>query len=152
MPPYLEKLVMLRNVPQILSPSLLYALRAMGHGDRIAIVDGNYPAESSGPDCLRLDGLSATEVLTAVLEVMPLDTFVTDPAVTMQVVGDPDAVPDIVAEFQSIINDVADHPAQIDTLERHAFYEAASGAFAVVQTGEQRLYGNIILTKGIIAP
>lgn len=143
---------MLRNLPQILSPSLLYTLRAMGHGDRIAIVDGNFPAESSGPDCLRLDGISATDVLKAVLQVMPLDTFVTDPAITMQVVGDPEAVPDIVAEFQSIIDKVADHPAKISTLERHAFYEAASGAFAVVQTGEQRLYGNILLTKGIIAP
>jgi len=143
---------MLRNLPQILSPSLLYCLRAMGHGDRIAIVDGNFPAESAGPDCLRLDGLSATDVLKAVLQVMPLDTFVGDPAVTMQVVGDPEAVPDIVRDFQSIINDFADHPAEIGTLERHAFYEAASGAFAIVQTGEQRLYGNILLTKGIIAP
>lgn len=143
---------MLRNLPQILSPSLLYALRAMGHGDRIAIVDGNFPAESAGPECIRLDGLTATEVLRAILQVMPLDTFVTAPAQTMQVVGDPDAVPDIVAAFQTIIDGTADNPAQIATLERHAFYEEAATAFAVVQTGEQRLYGNILLTKGIIAP
>lgn len=143
---------MLRNLPQILSPALLYALRAMGHGDRIAIVDANFPAESSGPECIRLDGLSATDVLKAILQVMPLDTFVTAPAQTMQVVGDPEAVPDIVAEFQTIIDELADNPAQIATLERHAFYEETSSAFAIVQTGEQRLYGNILLTKGIIAP
>ncbi|WP_269582905.1 RbsD/FucU family protein [Roseibium sp. Sym1] len=143
---------MLRNLPPILGPSLLYALRAMGHGDRIAIVDANFPAESSGPECIRLDGISATDVLGAVLKVMPLDTFVPAPAQTMQVVGDPDAVPDIVADFQTIIDEVADKPAQIDTLERHAFYEEAATAFAVVQTGEQRLYGNILLTKGIIEP
>lgn len=143
---------MLRNLPQILSPSLLYALRAMGHGDRIVIADANYPAESAGPECIRLDGITATDVLAAILQVMPLDTFVAAPAQTMQVVGDPDAVPDIVAEFQTLIDEIADNPAQISTLERHAFYEEASSAFAVVQTGEQRLYGNIILTKGIIAP
>ncbi|MCK7611746.1 RbsD/FucU family protein [Roseibium sediminicola] len=143
---------MLRNLPQILSPALLYALRAMGHGDRIVIADANYPAESSGPECIRLDGITATDVLAAILQVMPLDTFVAAPAQTMQVVGDPDAVPDIVAEFQTLIDETADNPAQISTLERHAFYEEASSAFAVVQTGEQRIYGNIILTKGIIAP
>lgn len=143
---------MLRNVPPLLSPDLLHALRAMGHGDRIAIVDANYPAEGSGPDCLRLDGIPATDVLGAVLKVMPLDTFVPAPVQTMQVVGDPQAVPPIVAAFQSIIDEVADKPAQIDTLERHAFYEAAATAFAIVQTGEQRLYGNILLTKGIIEP
>lgn len=143
---------MLRNVPPLLSPDLLHALRAMGHGDRIAIVDANYPAESSGPDCIRLDGIPATDVLSAVLKVMPLDTFVPAPVQTMQVVGDPLAVPPIVAAFQSIIDEVADKPAQIDTLERHAFYEAAATAFAIVQTGEQRLYGNILLTKGIIEP
>jgi L-fucose mutarotase len=143
---------MLRNLPPILSPDLLYALRAMGHGDEIVIADANFPAESSGPDCIRLDGISATDTLHAILQVMPLDTFVPAPARTMQVVGDPDAVPDIVAEFQTIIDGTADKPAKIATLERHAFYEAASNASAVVQTGETRLYGNIILTKGIIEP
>ena len=143
---------MLRNLPPILGPSLLYALRAMGHGDQIVIADANFPAESSGPECIRLDGIPATDALKAILQVMPLDTFVEAPARTMQVVGDPDAVPEIVAEFQSIIDGTADKPAKISTLERHAFYEAANSAFAVVQTGETRLYGNIILTKGIIEP
>jgi len=143
---------MLRNLSPILGPALLYTLRAMGHGDRIAIVDANYPAEYAGPECIRLDGISATDVLGAILQVMPLDTFVPAPAQTMQVVGAPDSVPDIVAEFQTIIDSVADKPARIDTLERQAFYENAATAVAVVQTGEQRLYGNILLTKGIIEP
>ena len=143
---------MLRNIPQILSPELLYTLRAMGHGDEIVIADANFPGSSIGPDCMRLDGISATDTLKAILTVMPLDTFVPDPALTMQVVGDPDAVPDVVAEFQSLIDETADNPAKIGTLERFAFYERASTAFAVVQTGEQRLYGNIILKKGVIAP
>ncbi len=143
---------MLRNINPILSPDLLHALRAMGHGDEIAIVDANFPAEASGPRCVRADGSSASDMLAAVLSVMPLDSFVPDPALTMQVVGEPDAVPDAVADFQKIINEFADNPAPVKTLERFSFYERAAGAFAVIQTGERRLYGNIILKKGVIAP
>lgn len=142
---------MLRNIPSILSPDLLHALRAMGHGDDIVIGDANFPAESIGPKCIRLDGISASDVLRAVLMLMPLDTFVDDPALTMQVVGDPDTIPDAVADFQKIIEETADNPAKIATLERFAFYERSAKAYAVIQTGESRLYGNIILKKGVVA-
>ncbi|MDA5559070.1 L-fucose mutarotase [Shimia sp. MMG029] len=142
---------MLRNINPLLSPDLLHTLRAMGHGDEIVIADANFPATSTGPTCIRADGSSASEILEAVLSVMPLDSFVPDPALTMQVVGDPDAVPEAVADFQTIIETTADTPAQIQTLERFAFYDRAAHAFAIVQTGERRLYGNIILKKGVIA-
>lgn len=142
---------MLININPILSPDLLHALRAMGHGDEIAIVDANFPAESSGPICIRADGSNASEMLTAVLSVMPLDTYVDDPALTMAVVGDPDTIPEAVQDFQAIINETADAPRAIQSLERFAFYERAAQAYAVVQTGESRLYGNIILKKGVIA-
>jgi L-fucose mutarotase len=141
---------MLRTIPPILSPDLLHALAAMGHGDDIVIADANYPAESSGLPCIRLDGISATDALEAILTLLPLDSFVPDPALVMQVVGDPDAVPDVVREFQTIIDRVADNPAKIGGLERFAFYERGRGAYVVVQTGERRLYGNIILKKGVI--
>ena len=133
---------MLRNIPAILSPDLLMILRAMGHGDEIVIADANFPSTSMGQ----------REVLEAVLRIMPLDAFVDDPAQTMQVVGNPSAVPEIVARFQEIVDNEADNPAQIRTLERFAFYERAKAAYAIVQTGETRLYGNIILKKGIIKP
>lgn len=141
---------MLRSIPPILSPELLHALRAMGHGDEIVLADANFPGTSLGPKLIRLDGLTCTDVLKAVLTLLPLDTFVDAPAHTMQVVGAPDAVPDVVSEFQSIVNDTADTAVKIATLERFAFYDRARKAYAVVQTGETRLYGNIILTKGVI--
>lgn len=142
---------MLLNIDPILSPELLYVLRAMGHGDEIALVDSNYPAESSGPSCIRADGSNVSEILKAVLTLMPLDSFVSDPANSMQVVGDPEAIPETVKDFQKIINETADAPANIQSLERYAFYERASKCFAVVQTGEHRLYGNIILMKGVVS-
>lgn len=143
---------MLRNIPQILSPDILHTLRAMGHGDQIAIVDGNFPANSMGCPVHRLDGIPATDVLDAVLTLMPLDNFIPDPAYTMQVVGDPNATPEIVEQFQGIIDRVSDNPTQITTAERFAFYDRAKNSFAVIQTGETRLYGNILLTKGVIPP
>lgn len=141
---------MLHNIPAILSPDLLHTLRAMGHGDEIVIADANFPGTALANRCHRLDGIPATEVLEVVLSVMPLDNFVPDPALVMEVVGDPAAVPDIVSEFQGIVTRTADAPAELRRLERFAFYERAKAGFAIVQTGETRVYGNIILKKGII--
>ncbi len=141
---------MLRNIPPILSPDLLNSLRAMGHGDDIVIADANFPATALASRCHRLDGVSATDVLDAVLRVLPLDSFVPDPAVVMEVVDDPDAIPTIVTQFQKIVSNTADNPITLGKLERFQFYDRAKSAFAIIQTGETRLYGNIILKKGVI--
>ncbi|MDP3316110.1 MAG: RbsD/FucU domain-containing protein [Devosia sp.] len=142
---------MLKNIPPILGPDLLHILRAMGHGDEIAIVDANYPGDSAGPELVRLDGISATEVLEAVLTLMPLDTFVDEPAIGMAVVGEPDTRVEIHGAFASIVE--KHEPGMTFTvMERFAFYDRVSDAYAVVQTGERRLYGNILLKKGIIRP
>ncbi|MCV6604339.1 MAG: fucose isomerase [Porticoccaceae bacterium] len=141
---------MLKNIPPLLGPELLKLLRAMGHGDEIAIVDANYPADSNAQRLVRLDGATATETLQAILSVLPLDTFVDHPVHTMQVVGDANAVPDIVSEFHSIVARQESNPVQPATLERFAFYDRVKNAYAIVSTGETRLYGNILLTKGII--
>jgi L-fucose mutarotase len=129
---------MLRGIDPILSPDLLRILRAMGHGDEIVVADANFPAEASARTLVRLDGVAAAEVLRAILSVMPLDTFVDDPAMSMQMVDNPEGVPPVVAEFQRIIDRVADHPARIRPLERFSFYERARNAFAIVQTGERQ--------------
>ncbi len=143
---------MLIGIPNVLTPDLLRHIRAMGHGDELVIADANFPAETCAARIERLAGVSATEALSAILTLMPLDSYVDYPARTMQVVGDPDAVPDIVAEFQQIINNTADHPAEIHSVERHAFYVEARRTYCVVQTSETRLYGNIILQKGVVPP
>jgi L-fucose mutarotase len=142
---------MLKNIPPILGPDLLSILRAMGHGDEIAIVDANYPADAAGPALVRLDGISATDVLDAVLTVMPLDDFVEEAAICMQVVGDAEKREPVMDEFEAIVQR---HEPQMGlaSLERFAFYERVYKAYAIVQTGERRLYGNILLKKGVIRP
>jgi L-fucose mutarotase len=143
---------MLIGIDPALTPDLLRHLRAMGHGDEIVIADANFPAEACAQRIERLAGLSATEALAAILGIMPLDSYVEAPARTMQVVGDPGAVPEIVAEFQRIIDANADNPAKVQGVERHAFYAEARRAYCIVQTAETRFYGNIILSKGVVPP
>ena len=143
---------MLIGIHGALTPDLLRHLRAMGHGDEIVIADANFPAESCGRRIERLAGVSATEALEAILSLMPLDTYVDAPARSMQVVGAPDEVPEIVAEFQAIIDRLADNPAPVQGVERHEFYEQAKRAYLVVQTAETRFYGNLILSKGVVPP
>ncbi len=141
---------MLKTLDPLLTPDLLRALAAMGHGDEIVIVDANFPAESLGRPLVRLDGLSATAVLEAVLSVLPLDTFVPVAAWRMEVVGAPEAQEPIFTEFQDSIRRHEGEAFTLGQLERFAFYDRARQAFAAVATGERRLYGNIILKKGVI--
>lgn len=142
---------MLKNIPPLLGPELLSTLRAMGHGDEIVLADANFPAEFLGPMTIRADGISATDMLDAILSVMPLDDFVDQAAIGMAVVGEPNARQPIFDAFEQIIR--RHEPAiGFSTIERFAFYDRAKKASAVVQTGEGRLYGNIILKKGIIRP
>jgi L-fucose mutarotase len=141
---------MLKGIHPLLSPDLLYALAAMGHGDRIAVVDANFPALGLARRSIVLAGATAPDVLAAILSVLPIDDFAPDPVSVMQVVGDAAQLPETVQEFIAIL---ATHnltaPAQLD---RQAFYRAAAEAFAIVQTGERRFYGNILLTKGVVPP
>jgi L-fucose mutarotase len=144
---------MLKNVDPLLSPELLSTLRAMGHGDEIAIVDANYPAASSGRPVLRMDAAaSATRVAEAVLSLMPLDEFVPCAAFHMQVVNDPAGEMPIFAEFRALLERYEPRAAKLEGIERFAFYERVKGCFAVVATGERRLYGNLIFKKGIVRP
>jgi L-fucose mutarotase len=143
---------MLKGLDPLLSPDLLMYLRAMGHGDEIVIVDANFPADSRGQRLVRLDGVSATAALDAVLSVMPLDEFVPEAAWRMEVVGDPAAEQPIFSEFRDILARRESPETRLGALERFAFYERADAAYAIVATGEGRLYGNIILKKGIIRP
>ncbi len=141
---------MLLGIDPLLTPELLMILRAMGHGDEIAIVDANYPAKSNARRLVRLDGADATKALIAILSVLPLDSFVKAPANAMQVVGKPKEIPPAVADFQSIVDRLSALPVKIARIERFAFYERAKNCFAIVASNDRRLYANVILTKGVI--
>jgi L-fucose mutarotase len=143
---------MLKNLDPLLSPDLLYVLRAMGHGDDLVIADANFPALTMGKRVVRLDGVSSPRALEAVLSVLPLDDFVDEPAARIEVVGDPEAEPEVCREFQAILDRRENGRVRLAKVERFAFYERAKQAFAVVATGETRLYGCVWLKKGVVRP
>lgn len=141
---------MLKGIDPLLGPDLLQVLAAMGHGDEIVIADGNFPSESHALRLVRLHGVSATRAVEAILSLLPLDEFVENPAAVMAVVGDSDAEPEIVDEFRRIAEAAQGEPVTFARLERFAFYDRAREAYAIVATGESRLYGNLILKKGVL--
>ncbi len=143
---------MLKGLDPLLNADLLHILRAMGHGDDLIIADANFPATTMAKRLVRLDGVDAPRVLEAVLSVMPLDDFVDEPCGRIEVVGDPEAVPEVCQDFQKVIDRAEEGRFQLANIERFAFYERARQAFAVVQTGETRLYGCVLLKMGVVRP
>lgn len=145
---------MLKGIDPILNADVLYALRAMGHGDDLIIADTNFPSDSVARETvlgevLRIDR-PAAEVVRAVLSLYPIDTFVDDAAGRMEVVGEPDTILPVMQEVQTQVT-AAGGPTMIG-IERYAFYDRAKQAYAVIQTGERRFYGCFALRKGVVPP
>ena len=141
---------MLKGIPSILSPDLLAVLMSMGHGDELVIGDGNFPAESMAQRLLRADGHGVPALLDAILALFPLDPFVPQPAALMAVVPGDTAKTDIWEEYRRIVRRHEPSFKDFEMVERFAFYERARSAFAILATGEQAVYANIILKKGIV--
>ena len=148
---------MLKGLNPLLNADVLYALRAMGHGDVVILSDTNFPADSIARQTrlgrlLRMDNTTAAEAAAAVLSVMPLDTFIDDAAARMEIVGSPEEVPPVQQEVQKAIDAAEGKPWPMVSVERFAFYERAKQAYCVIQTGERRFYGCFSFTKGVIGP
>lgn len=148
---------MLKGIDPRLNAEVLFALRAMGHGDVLILSDTNFPADSVARetvfgDLLRMDNLTAAEVAQAVLSVFPLDTFVDDFAGRMEVVGEANTVPPVQEEVQVEIDRAEGGSRPMIGIERFKFYDLAKDSYAVIQTGERRFYGCFMLRKGVIPP
>ena len=144
---------MLKGIPKLLSPELLKVLCEMGHSDRIVIADGNFPAESMGKNAIviRCDGHGVPEILDAILQVFPLDTYVEKPVSLMEVMKGDNAKTPIWDTYKEIIAKYDVRGADtVGTLERFAFYEEAKKAYAIIATGEGALYANVMLQKGVV--
>lgn len=144
---------MLKNIPPILSPELLKVLCEMGHSDRIVIADGNFPAESMGKNAIviRADGHGVPELLDAILQLFPLDTYVEKPVSLMQVMKGDNAETPIWDTYKEIVAKYDDRGnGAIGEIERFAFYEQAKTAYAIIATGETAIYANIMLQKGVV--
>ena len=123
----------------------------MGHGDEIVIVDGNFPAEKFGKRVIRADGIGGTAMLEAVLSLIPLDTYSNPNFILMRLMEcDEGKIDPVIWEEYKEIAEKHDKNVKIGNIDRFAFYERAKTAFSVIATGEEAVYANIILKKGVI--
>ncbi len=139
---------MLKNIDPLLGPELLSLLRAMGHGEDIAIVDRNYPALSSGAKLIREDVANGPRVLDAILSVLPLDKG-PGTVTRMEVRDKPDEVLEVMRDMIQVTRDHAP-TLEVDSLQPSAFKTRASNAVAIIVTGETRVYGNVLVRKGTL--
>ena len=143
-------IIMLKGIPNILSPDLLKILMEMGHGDEIVIGDGNFPAAAVANKLLRFDGHGVPEILQAILKFFPLDSYSESQVFLMAVVkGDP-VKPTIWEEYKKILADSGNQKSKIEFIERFDFYERAKKAYVILATSEAAQYGNVILKKGVV--
>lgn len=134
---------MLKTISPLISPTLLKVLAEMGHGDEIIFSDAHFPAHSLGPQVIRADGLSVSDLLRAIIPLFELA-----PLVMMAAVEGDTLDPSVEARYRDALSLEAPCP-DIVRIDRYAFYERAQKAFAIVITGECAKYGNILLKKGV---
>lgn len=142
---------MLIGIPPLLSPDALHALRSMGHGDEVALVDCNYPAQEHARRLVRADGTGLIDVLSAVLAILPLDRSVPQAIMRTGENNDPDQFAQIHRDLDATC---ARHAPgfQVRPLAGAEFYPRVRNAFCVIITGERCLFANVILRKGVIHP
>lgn len=142
---------MLKGIPDIISPELLKILHEMGHGDDLVIGDANFPAASNARLLVRCDGHGVPALLDAILSLFPLDDFIPHPVSLMQVVPGDATVPVIHDAIRAVLRKhEAAGAALIEQIERFDFYDRAKKAYAIVSTTEKKLYGCLIIKKGVI--
>mmetsp|Transcript_66409 Transcript_66409/g.170942 ORF Transcript_66409/g.170942 Transcript_66409/m.170942 type:complete len:163 (+) Transcript_66409:90-578(+) len=153
---------LLKGLNPLLTADLLHVLRSAGHGDKIIVVDCNFPAvevatKTTTGKCVQLAGADDVDAIDAICSVLPLDFFVEAPLGYMAPSAGIDLPPlgaEVHAKVIEAVNKHSDilskKPAQ--PIERYQFYEQARTGFAVVQTAERRPYGCFILTKGVVGP
>ena len=142
---------MLKNVDKLLTGDLLKILCDMGHGDELVIADANFPADAYARRLIRIPGIDGIRAAEAILSVLPLDTY-SDPAFIMDLTdGDKEKgmpEPMIWPMYDDLVR--KNGADGLQKLERYSFYERAKNAYAIIQTGEERQYGNLLLVKGVV--
>ena len=142
---------MLKGISPLISPALLETMASMGHGDEMILADAHFPGHSLNEKIIRADGLKISDLLTAIMPLWELDTYVKNPLVMMQAVEGDTLDPRVENRYMERIREFYPDINQVERIDRFDFYDRAKRAFAVVLTGETAKYGNIILKKGVIS-
>ena len=141
---------MLKNIPKMMPPELMKILLEMGHGDELLICDGNYPKFGCPERCVRMDGHGISSILDMILQFMPLDAYVEHPVTLMAVLPNDPYKPEIWEEYRTIGYKHEKEGLREVSVEKPTFYEKGRNCFACIATGEEALYANVILKKGVV--
>ena len=145
---------MLKGINKILTGDILKILCDMGHGDELVIADANFPAETVAKRLIRCPGIDGSQLLEAISELFPLDTYVEYSASVMDLTDGDKAkgmpTPEVWGVYKDILSKMDDNFSELGKIERNEFYERTTKAFAVIQTGEERQYGNLLIVKGVV--
>jgi L-fucose mutarotase len=141
---------------QLLHPQISAVLGRAGHSARVLIADGNYPASSTlGPRAelvslnLSPGVVSCTQVLDALATAIPIEAAHTmAPETTGPYAMQHD--PPIWVEFREIFRR-NEMNLDLQPIERFEFYRAVQSPDHVltIQTADQRLFANLLLTIGV---
>lgn len=137
---------MLIGVSPLLGPDLLHVLRAMGHGDEIALVDGNYPAAEHARRLIRADGIDLIPMLRAVLAILPVEA-----AGRASLNNDPAQAGQIHHEIANVCA-ASQQSFVLTPLAGADLYPRIKAAYAIIATSEAALFANVILRKAALAP
>lgn len=142
---------MLKGIDKLLTGDLLKILCDMGHGDELVIVDANFPAETCAQRLVRLPGIDGAKAAEAILSVFPLDTY-SEPVHVMDLTDSDKAKGMQTPKMWEAYGELVEQNGGdgVGKLERFAFYDRAKKAYAIIQTGEERQYGNLLLVKGVV--
>jgi L-fucose mutarotase len=124
----------------------------MGHGDRFVLSDANFPSYSHNSTLIRMDGLNIPQAAKAILSVFPLDSFITESVLRMEIDGNPDEINEVQQDLINTVKEVSGNNWKVGSIERQKFYVEAKKTFAVITTSETRPYGCFIFTKGVLKP
>jgi L-fucose mutarotase len=141
---------MLKGISPVISPELLKVLAEMGHSDELVLGDSNFPGATMSRRLLRADGLSVSTLLEGIAPLFPFETYA-DPLIMMQVVAGDKLDPAVEADYMQVLRRSDPSVPPPIRIEKFAFYERSRNAYAVLMTGETRLYGCLIIKKGVIA-
>jgi L-fucose mutarotase len=141
---------MLKTIPPTLTPDLLWVIAAMGHGDRLALVNANYPAYARHERVIALPGVSLVDAAAAILQLMPIDDTIDAPAFCMVPDGRPGDRPDVHRDVQHALDAAEGRAVGMRAIERMPFFDLAATSFAAVATSDNRPFGCFVITKGVV--
>ena len=140
---------------QLIHPEINGILGQAGHHSKVLISDGNYPASSKiGPEAelvslnLSPGVVTCSQVLRALVTAIPLEAINT--------MGIPDddpyakhGPPPAWTEYEQIIGE-ANLGLKLEPIHKWDFYDAVMSDDHVltIQTGDQALWANVLLTIG----